>query len=96
MVTGELMSEFDEIGDKFYKPLGVIEKLSEVAFYASGALSIITIFVNKAQNKILHDSAQIAFVIAVIAFALLGIAALVHLQPRAESRRRKYLLLDSC
>ncbi|PND22846.1 hypothetical protein CN934_03305 [Ensifer sp. MMN_5] len=86
------MERKDPVGEKYYKPLGVAEKISGWLFWVSATLSILTILVDaKPWGEIL----TVTFVVMVIANFVAGFLIRLWLAPRAEEQRRLDLLSNS-
>lgn len=86
------MTRSDPIGEKYYRPLSWAERGSDLLFWISAILSIITLFLTAQPWS---DFLQIAFVTFVIANFVIGYLIRLWLAPRAEERRRIDLLSNS-
>lgn len=86
------MERYDPIGEKYYRPLALAEKLSSFSFWAAAILSIATLF---STTNPWNDWLKIAFVVFVVANFILGFTIRLWLSPRADEHRRLDLLSNS-
>lgn len=89
------MTRADPVGDRFFKPLQQLETTTEVLFYVGAALSLAALIVNRTDNPTLYDCVQIAFILAVLVAAVLGLFARFYVAPRAAAKRRQDLLSNT-
>lgn len=89
------MTRTDPVGDRYFKPLQQLEGATETLFYIGAALSLAALLVSRAENPALYDGVQIAFILAVLIAALLGLIARFYVAPRAAAKRRQDLLSNT-
>jgi hypothetical protein len=82
------MSRSDPIRSNYYDSVERFEKLSDLLFYVSAALSLVSLFVDKTTPG-LYAIVLTAFGLAVIALFVVGLFLRLYLTPRAEDGRRK-------
>src|ERR1700693_5635430 len=56
----------DPIGDKYFRPLEIAARLSDISFYGAAVLSFAALLVEKTGHPALYEFVQIAFVLAVL------------------------------
>jgi hypothetical protein len=88
-------ARLDQIRERYYRPLELAESCSLWIFWIVAVLSILALAVERKTNPDVYDFVQVAFVIGVAAFFLLGLAIRLYWTPRAEDKRRQGLLSDS-
>ncbi|MBY5551299.1 hypothetical protein HFO61_31675 [Rhizobium leguminosarum] len=89
------MPKIDTVGDNYYKPLDLAESIGGWLFWIVSAVSIGTLFVNKAAHPALFNIFQIAFLVLALLFFVQGQAQKLYFFPRAEGKRRQELLSNS-
>lgn len=86
------MSNSDPVNIKYYIPLERASLFSDLAFFASAVLSIVCLYVDKAGFPVLYVIFSVAFVLAVAAVFISGLAVKLYYFPRAEDERIKDFL----
>jgi hypothetical protein len=86
----------DPIRQRYYDPLELIDKVSDILFYGGAALSLVMPFLDKASHPILYNWGLILFGAAAVALFGLGLVVRLYLTPRAEDERRKDFLTSAC
>ncbi|AVA23699.1 hypothetical protein [Rhizobium sp. NXC24] len=89
------MPKVDTVGENYYKPLELAETIGGWLFWIVSALSIGTLFVDKAAYPVLFEILQIAFLVLALLFFVQGQAQELYFFPRAEDKRRQELLSNS-
>lgn len=77
----------DPIRDQYFKPLERAELASDALFYLSALLSIAALQVDKASHALAHDMVQVAFIVSVVAYFVIGLAIRLYFSPRAHDMR---------
>jgi hypothetical protein len=85
----------DPIGDKYFKPLIIAERWSDISFYAAALFSFAALLVEKAEYPAFYDVVQIAFVLAVLLVFASGILIRLYWRPNAEDKRRAELITNA-
>jgi len=86
----------DPIRQRYYDPLELAEKISDILFYCGAALSLAIPFLDKAARPVLYNWGLILFGSAAVALFGLGLVVRLYLTPRAEDERRKDFLTSAC
>jgi hypothetical protein len=81
------IQKVDPVGDEFYRPLNVADRVSDFLFYCSAVLSIAAWLSDQKTMPVLFSVVQIAFALSVLALFTVGIAIRLHFAPRAQFRR---------
>jgi hypothetical protein len=79
--------KIDPVGDRYFGPLRAAEVAADVLFYLSAVLSLLALFVEKPSYPVAYSSAQIAFVLAVIALFMANLLIRLYFSPRAQKKR---------
>jgi hypothetical protein len=79
--------KIDPLGQEFYRPLQVADKVADWLFYISAGLSLVALFVTDRVHHFATESVQIAFAIAVIALFVSTLSIRLYFFPRAQIRR---------
>lgn len=82
-----MAAKIDPIRARYYRPLETVEDWSSLIFYVTAIASIAVLLINKADYPTLYATTQTAFVIFVVASAVLGLAIKLYLGPRAQEKR---------
>jgi hypothetical protein len=77
----------DPLGDEYFAPLVRADHVADILFYVSAALSLLALLIDRAMHPLLHDLANIAFPISVIALFASTLAIRLHFFPRAQVAR---------
>jgi hypothetical protein len=77
----------DPIGDEFYRPLLVADKVADWLFYVSAALSIAALFVADQVHRLANEFVQIAFALSVVLLFATTLLVRLYFFPRAQIRR---------
>jgi hypothetical protein len=85
----------DPIGEKYFKPLEIAERCSDISFYVAALLSFAALLAEKPEHPVLYDLVQIAFVMAVLFVFVAGIAIRLYWRPNAEDKRRTELITNA-
>ena len=85
----------DPIGDRYFRPLELADKASDLLFYATALLSFLVLFVERKTHPLAYDIVQSAFVLAVVILFVLNLVIRLHWRPRAEDKRRAELISNS-
>jgi hypothetical protein len=97
------MATKDTVGDKYYQPVQISEKLGSLLFWVSGALSIFSILADDRLSAnllglenaaIASEVSKVLFPVFVVALFIQGIAHRLYFLPRAEEARRANFLSD--
>jgi hypothetical protein len=80
----------DPIGEKYFKPLEIAERCSDISFYVAALLSFAALLVEKPDHPVVYDFVQIAFVMAVLFMFVVGIAIRLYWRPNAEDNPRRH------
>ncbi len=89
------MERVDTVGDRYYKPMALSEKIGSALFWLISLLSVAVLFQDKAPYKIVVSITQILLIIFVVLFFIQGQAQKLYFAPRAEDRRRQQLISNS-
>jgi hypothetical protein len=76
----------DAFADTYFRPLERAERANDCLFYASAALSIMALLVDKSIGPV-HDLVQIAFIASVVFYFAIGLAVRLYFSPRANDVR---------
>lgn len=82
-------TKIDPIREQYYSPAEKTEKLLDGIFVVTAVLSILTLLIKRESNEALYDTVQSAFVIFVLSMFFIGQYARLHLNSRAEDKRRQ-------
>jgi hypothetical protein len=85
-------SRQDPIGEKYFKPLEIAGRFSDVLFYVAALLSFAALLVEKTEHPSLYDFVQTCFVLSVLFVFVVGIAIRIYWRPIAEDKRRAELI----
>ncbi|MDP2747570.1 hypothetical protein [Pseudomonas sp.] len=86
------MSKSDPVNIKFYIPLARASLFSDLAFFFGAILSILSLYVDKANYPASYVAINTAFAIAVTAVFISGLVVKLYYFPRAEDERIKDFL----
>lgn len=78
--------------DKYYKSIDLFEKLSTVLYWIIFVLSLITLYIN---GEDINYILSAVFIILTLLFSIANNFLKIYLIPRAENKRRVYLLSNS-
>lgn len=90
------MSRSDPIRTRYYDAVELVDKVSNWLFYASAALSIASLLVEKQTHPIAYDWILIFFAVAVAALFTISLVSRLYLTPRAEDKRRQDFFTSAC
>lgn len=90
------MSKSDPIRTNYYNAVERADKASDVLFYLSAVLSIVSLFVEKATNPIAYDVVLTGFALSVVALFVIGLVSRLYWTPRAEDKRRQDFFSSAC
>lgn len=77
----------DPIRDNFFVPLEMAETWLTLLFYVTAFISVLVLFIGKAESPGTYSFVQIAFVVLVISAFVLGLAVRFYWGPRAAEQR---------
>jgi hypothetical protein len=77
----------DPIGQRYFAPLSLADRVSDVLFYISAVLSLAVPLVEQSRYPTIYTVAQIAFAVSVIALFTVTLAIRLYFSPRAQFRR---------
>lgn len=90
------MSKSDPIRTNYYDAVERADKASDVLFYLSAVLSIVSLFVEKATNPNVYDVVLTGFALSVVALFVIGLVSRLYWTPRAEDKRRQDFFASAC
>lgn len=90
------MSKSDPIRDNYYAAVECADKASDVLFYLSAVLSIVSLFVEKVENPIAYSVILTGFAVSVVAMFVIGLVSRLYWTARAEDRRRQDFFASAC
>ncbi len=79
--------KIDPIGDEFYRPLLITDRVGDWLFYISALLSIAALFVTDRVHTLASELVQIAFALSVVLLFGITLAIRLYFFPRAQVRR---------
>ena len=79
--------KIDPIGDEYFNPLRLADRIAGTLFFVSAALSILALLVSKVSHPTAHDFVHIAFPISVVALFCTTLAIRLYFFPRAQFAR---------
>jgi hypothetical protein len=85
----------DPVGERYFRPLRIADTTADWLFWIAAALSFAVILIDKETAPKWYNTANIAFVLAVVAVFIIGIVCRLYLSPRAEDGRRRDLFTNS-
>ncbi|MDW9735747.1 hypothetical protein GOC00_08475 [Sinorhizobium meliloti] len=89
------MPKVDTVSKNYYAPLGLMDTIGGLLFWAISILSIVTLLIDKATYPQVNTALQIVFLIGAILFFVHGQFQNIYLFPRAEDARRQEALSNS-
>lgn len=83
----EPVEKSDPIRERYYRPLEIAERWSDVFFYVSAGLSLLALLVDRTKLPTAYDIIHSLFVLSVAAVFILGWAIRFYFTPRAQAKR---------
>lgn len=90
------MSKSDPIRKNYYAAVERSDKASDVLFYVTAILSIISLFVEKGTYPVAYEAIQTSFAVSVVALFSIGLVSRLYWTPRAEDKRRQDFFGSAC
>lgn len=90
------MSKSDPIRTNYYNAVERADKVSDVLFYVSATLSIVSLFVDKSTHSLAYDIVLTCFALSVVALFIIGLVSRLYWTPRAEDKRRQDFFASAC
>lgn len=90
------MSKSDPIRENYYAAVERADQASDILFYITAVLSIVSLFVEKATRPVAYEIVQTGFAISVVALFAIGLLSRLYWTPRAEDKRRQDFFTSAC
>lgn len=90
------MSRSDPIRTRYYDAVELADKVADWLFYATAALSIASLLVEKQTHPHAYNWILILFAVAVATLFAIGMVSRLYLTPRAEDKRRQDFFTSAC
>jgi hypothetical protein len=81
------MAKNDLVGTKYYAPLALAERISDILFWSAALLSIFALLIEKTSWPMVYDLVQIAFAVSVVGVFLSGLTIRLYWSSRAQEKR---------